>query len=344
MFPLNHQEDFMPLIKRLSLFLLPIALLPVSASTAGTLNLEPFSTTNQNPLVAIYGLPAAGSAFVLAPGRTVAELRADIASNYSDDNKASESILLDGETYRFTLAMKHGVSENLEVGLEVPYVMHRGGFLDSFIIDWHDFFHLPQGGRDDAPRDRLAYRYEKDGQTLIDLDDQSEGLGDVRLTGAWQLWQREGEEPQSLALRASLKLPTGDDDQLLGSGSTDLALWLSGAQSFRSGSLSLFGAAGTLLMSEGDVLADQQRDVVAFGTLGAGWQPLTRLALKVQMDGHTAFYKETDLTQLSGSVQLAIGGTVGLTDSLALDIAVTEDIVVDSASDVVFHLALRQAF
>lgn len=330
--------------KRLSLLFMVLVFGPVCSSFAAGLELLPFNTTNQNPLVAIYGLPAAGPATVLAPGRMSAELRADIASNYSDDVETDESILLDGESYRFTLALKYGLGERFEVGLEVPYAMHRGGSLDSFIIDWHDFFQLPQGGRDDAPRDRLSYRYDKDGRTLVDLHDQEEGFGDLRLTGAWQLLPPEGDDPRSLALRASLKLPTGDEDRLLGSGSTDFALWLSGAQSFQEGSLALFGAAGAMLMSDSDVLADQQRNAVAFGTIGGGWRPLSWLAFKAQVDGHTAFYQGSDLRQLSESLQLAIGGTLGLTETLTLDLAVTEDIVVDSASDVVFHLALRKTF
>jgi len=334
----------MPLIAPLFLLGLLFVCCPAFASPVGEVELVPFNTTNQSPLVAIHGLPPAGPAAVLAPGRSSVELRTDIASNFARDNESQEQILLDGETYRFTLALKHGVGERLEVGLEVPYVMHREGSLDSFIINWHDFFQLPQGGRDEAPKDRLAYTYEKNGRPLVDLTDETEGFGDLRLTGAWQLCRREGENPRALALRASLKFPTGDEKRLLGSGSTDFALWLSGSRSFRGGSLALFGAAGGLLMSDGDVLPDQQRNAVAFGTLGGGWRPLSRLALKLQFDGHTSFYSDSDLRELDESVQLVLGGTVGVTETLSLDLAVSEDIVVDSASDVVFHLAFLQKF
>jgi hypothetical protein len=304
----------------------------------------PFGSTNQNPLVAVFGLPHAGASTVLAPGKTALELRADIASVCSRDDRSEESILLDGESYRFTLALQQGFGERFEFGLEIPYVMHREGFLDDFIIDWHDFFHLPQGERDDMPSDRLAYRYFKDGRTEIDLDDPTEGPGDLRLTGAWQLLREGGDEPQALALRASLKLPTGDEDRLLGSGSADLALWLSGSQAFRGGSVALFGAAGALLMSDGEVLAGQQRHAAAFGTFGGGWRPLDRLALKAQVDGHTSCYSNSGLRELSDSLQFVFGGTLGMTETLTLDIAISEDIVVNTAPDIVFHLALRQAF
>ena len=334
----------MPFFAPFLLFFLLLAVGPGFGSTAWALELIPFNTTNQNPLVAVYGLPPAGPAAVLAPGRISAELRADIASNFTRARGSQEQILLDGETYRYTLALKHGIGDRLEVGLEVPYVMHRDGFLDSFVNDFHDTFGLPDGGRDDAPSNRLAYTYERDGLPLIDMTEEKEGFGELRLTGAWQLWRREGEKPRALALRASLKLPTGDEDRLLGSGSTDFALWLSGSRSFRGGSLALFGAAGGLLMTDGDVLPDQQRNAVAFGTLGGGWLPLPRLALKLQFDGHTPFYRDSGLRELGESVQLVLGGTIGVTDTLSLDIAISEDIVVDSASDAVFHFALKQTF
>jgi hypothetical protein len=239
---------------------------------------------------------------LLEQGRTSFELRADIASLSSRDERRDEEILLDGETYRFTLTLRHGIGKSFEVGLDVPYVQHREGFLDSFIIEWHDFFNLPQGERDDLPRNQLSYRYGKDGETEIDLDDETDGFGDLRLTLGWQLWKPENDTSSALALRASLKLPTGDEDRLLGSGSTDFALWLSGSRTFRNGSLALFGAAGGLLMSEGNVLPDQQRNVAAFGTIGGGWKPLARLALKAQVDGHTSFYSGSNLRELSESL------------------------------------------
>lgn len=325
------------------LVLLVCAIGLMHGSSATALDMVPFSTTNQNPLVAVYGLPSAGPATVLAPGLLLAEMRADIASNFTRSNRANESILLDGETYRFTLSLRRGIKEDFEIGLEIPFIMHRDGFLDRFIIGWHDTLQLPQGGRDRVPRNRLAYRYRNDDQTLLALEKEQEGFGDLRLTGAWQLRRPAGHEKEALALRASLKLPTGDEDRLLGSGSTDLALWLSGSESFREGSLVLFGAAGTLLMSDGEVLAKQHRNVVGFATFGGGWRPLPWLAFKTQVDGHSPFY-DSDLRELSSSMQLTIGGTLGLTDSLHLDIGVSEDIVVKSASDVVFHFALRQTY
>ena len=313
---------------------------PLAAAPLG-----PLATGNQNPLAALYGLPAAAPADVVGAGQGILELRAALASSASSSEDGDERVLLDGESTRLTLAVQYGVRKNLELGLEVPYLMHRDGFLDDLIIDWHDFFQLPQGDRQDLPRDRLAYQYRRDGQTLIDRRDSVAGFGDLRLTGGVQLWRdvRDGTT-RSLALRASLELPTGEAERLTGSGSTDLALWLSGAAGRPDRNLSLFGAAGALFMTAGDLLPEQQRRLVPFGSLGAAWQPWPVLALKLQFDGHGAFFSDSDLRELGPSVQLAMGGTLLLGAGTELDLGFSEDLLVDTAPDIVFHMALRRHF
>ncbi len=314
----------------LSLLLLTWAVpLPVTA-----FEIAPFQVRNQNPLVQIYGLPAATGTLPPA-GSSEALLTADCASHFTESSAGGEEILLDGETYRFSLLLRHGIGENLAIGLELPYVLHSDGFLDSFIIDWHDTFDLPQGGRDEAPRKRLLFTYADEKGERLRLDEPADGLGDLRLNGGWRLLQRE---ESALALHAALKLPTGDSDRLLGSGSTDLALWLAGDHATGK-TFAVYAATGALFLTDGDILPDRQRNLVGFATLGGGWRPWSGIIFKLQLDGHTAFFN-SDLPEMSESLLLTLGGTLDWGNT-SLDIGVGEDLVVDSAPDVVFHLALR---
>jgi hypothetical protein len=338
----------MSTLRLLSTFLIAAALLPLPGSAVAEL-LAPFSVSNQSPLIQIFGLPGAAESTVLAPGKTAAALVFSLASNHTSSSDGSETLLFDGETSRLTLGLRHGIGNGFEVGIGIPWVMHRKGFLDRFIIDWHDTFNLPQGGRDEGPFDRLAYRYSRDGVELINVGESTEGFGDLRLTAAWQLSRRE--EPsgarKTLALHSSLKLPTGDSDRLLGSGSTDLALWLAAENNWRAslGRCSLYAAAGMMALTDGRVLPGQQRNLVGFATLGSGWAPWESLALKVQLDGHTPFYGGSDLDELAASAaQLTLGGTLGLWPEGWLDLGVCEDLAVSTSPDVVFHLALRSVF
>ncbi len=325
-------------------WVLPVFFYPL---TLWAVEITPFSTQNQSPLVQIFGLPPLGSAAVVAPGKAEGNVILDYASNYVNDSDARENILLDGESARLTLEGRLGIARGFEAGVEIPFVVLGGGFLDSFIEGYHNAFGFPQGGRDQAPRNRLLYRYVRDGQERLLVEKSSYGLGDIRLKGAWQLYPKTASQPRSVALRASLKLPTGDNDQLHGSGSTDLALWItaSDVHSLARGHLTLFGGAGILAMTAGRILQDQQRHWVGFGGLGVGWSPLRWLALKVQTNAHTPFYNESDLKELNAvAAQLTIGGTLAFSERMTLDLGVTEDIIVGTAPDVVFHFDLRIKF
>ncbi|MFA5514665.1 MAG: DUF3187 family protein [Desulfuromonadales bacterium] len=313
--------------------------------TAAAIELTPFATRNQNPLVQIYGLPPAEPATLLDRGRLSTHLTLDIANNFASSATDDEAVALDGETYRSNIALRYGVNERFEIGLDIPFVSHAGGFLDGFIEGWHDTFGLPEGGRKQSSRDQLAYRYARDGQPLVELSDSSAGFGDLRLSAAWQMVRTAGEDPSAAALRLSLKLPTGDSDKLLGSGSTDLALSLAGQRALPTEErLAVFASLGALLTTDGEVLEEQRRNLAGFGSLGFGWAACDWLSLKIQLDGHTALYKDSSLTEINAhSLQLVLGGALQLAEGITLDLAVGEDIVVDSAPDVVFHLGLRIA-
>jgi len=316
----------------------------LSSSTIHALDIIPFNTKNQSPIVQVYGLPAPGNAILLSPGQKEFRVMLDYASNYVEDTNAGEHIVLDGESARITLNGRYGLAEGVECGLEIPYVIHGGGFLDGFIINYHDFFGFPQGGRDQAPRNRLRYLYSRDGQEKMRIDSSSNGLGDISLFAGFQMYHDGKEFPNAVALRTSLKLPTGDSGQLHGSGSADLAIWLTASSDHKlaAGHWTIFGDAGIMGMTDGKVIEEQQRNLVGFGSLGAGWSPLSWIAFKVQLDAHTPLYKDSQLRELNAeAVQLLIGGTLSLSKQTTLDIGVSEDLIVNTSPDVSFHFDLR---
>ncbi|HEX9079378.1 MAG TPA: DUF3187 family protein [Desulfuromonadaceae bacterium] len=325
--------------------LLALFLLPPAAHSAP---ITPFYTQNQSPVALIFGLPAPDNAALLPAGKLGAILALDIANNFAQDTNGNESILLDGESYRVNLALRYGIAKGVEGGIDIPYVGIGGGIFDRFIEGWHSFFGLPQEGRPSAPRNRLLYVYTKDGQTRLLLDDSASGLGDIRLSGGVQLYNDGSPNPRQVALRASVKLPTGSSSGLRGSGSTDFALWLTAADDYRLpalGHMTLFGAAGGMAMTDGDVLRDQQRNLAAFGTLGLGWGPAEVIDFKAQLSGHTAFFQGSELRELARpALHLIVGGTLNFSPTTSLDIGVSEDVAVNTSPDVALHLALRQRF
>lgn len=324
--------------------------LVLTAVAGGAAEIAAFPTANQSPLVQIFGLPRAGTAAVLPAGRYAFTVVEDVASNFAHDETSQEKILLDGESYRTVLSLSRGIGSDLELGLELPFVGHSSGVFDDFIEGWHDTFSLPQGGRQSSAGNRLLYRYEKDGTVRLLLDESGYGLGDIRLTGGWQLYRGTGGTARhALALRGSLKLPTGSSAWLRGSGSTDIALWLSGSSSFTLpgpwGELGFYGAGGGMVMTRGDVLPDQQRHAAGFGAAGFGYAPADWITLKLQLDGHTPMYGDSGLRELSNpALEIRMGGDINFSASTALSIAVSEDLAVFTAPDVTLHLSLSHRF
>jgi len=321
-------------------------LLLVLAFPAFAVTVSPFATANQSPLVAVYGLPSIGDARSPGDKEKSIRLMADLASNYVTNDRGRESIVLDGESLRLALSARYGLGRDLELGIDIPFWMTGGGFLDGFIESYHSTFGFPNGGRELAPKNRLLYRYQKNGVTLLNMDRSGQGIGDLSFTGGWRFYS-SADQNRNITLRTSLKLPSGDTDALRGSGSVDLALWLTGASDsyFSIGQLTIYGAAGALAMTRGKILPDQQRPLVGFGALGLAFLPVQWLELKVQANGHTSFYSDSDLKQVdSPSVQLTVGGALHFSSRTSLHLGVTEDVMVGVSPDVVFHLSIEHRF
>ncbi len=333
-------------MKKYTRYIFCLALFLGGVYPAAAADISSFYTSNQSPLIAIYGLPSIGEARVAAKSDGSLRLTLDLANNYVSDSNAKESIVLDGESCRLTFSGRYGIGRKTDVGFDIPILISGGGFLDSAIESYHSTFGFPNGGRELAPRNRLLYRYQKNGITVLNMEQSGQGIGDVSMNGGWQIYQ-DADGQRNLALRANVKLPTGATDTLHGSGSADLALWIVGnlGHQFSLGQLTLFGGAGAMGMTKGKLLQDQQQPLVGFGSLGLGFSPAHWIELKIQTNAHTAFYSNSDLKEISGaSAQLTVGGALHFTPKTSLDIGVTEDIIVGASPDVVLHLSLHRSF
>lgn len=324
--------------------LLVFSLLIPKTLLAVDMEITPFSTSNQQPTLKLYGFPLNSSATITPAGKLNIALLQEIANDYSTAANSRERLIFDGEAYRTTLAVTYGINEKLDAGINIPYLLYGGGFLDHFIIDWHDTFGMKQGGRNRAPKGAVNYSYRKNGLEKLKMAGSGSGLGDISLTAGRKFYENSDS---NFSLRGALKLPTGDSSALRGSGSTDLALSLCGSTRGTTGwgRLGLFGSAGLLAMTDSSIIADQQENFALFGTLGAGWTPASWLSFKLQLNTNSPLYRQSSLKQLASSaVMLTTGGTLLLPDNYRLDLGVAEDIFVGTAPDVTFHFGLSRLF
>ncbi|MGK0441617.1 MAG: hypothetical protein ACJA0N_001418 [Pseudohongiellaceae bacterium] len=301
---------------------------------------EPFRSANRNPLVQIYGLPAAQSAYVTGAGNFNAALNLEASNNFAIENRGNEAIFMDGETYRAELNWRYGLSDRIELGLTVPFISHQNGGMDGFIEDWHDTFGLPDGDRIDYPKGQLRYQYQQGDEILLDMQQNGEGIGDVTLAAAIQLAESDSRR---WALRVGVKFATGDEQRLRGSDANDqfVSLHLSDNSLAADYGVNFHLSAGSLWLGDGEILSELQEEQVWFGSSTLSWAYSDTVTLKTQIDMHSAFY-DSQLKQIGdNSTQLMLGASIKVTPKLIVDLSVSEDIAVETAPDVVFQVGLR---
>ena len=255
-------------------------------------------------------------------------------------------MLIDGETYRQALALRYGFQPGWEFLIEIPAVSHSRGEFDAFIENWHDFFGLPQSGRDTEPRNRLDIGYTRGGETLVDIDSGVSSLGDLTVGVGYALPSTILAN-DGLVLRGAVKLPTGDEGALAGSGRVSASVWaetsglLFGSAESRDW---LYTAALGFLVGEApSALSAVGGQAIVFGQFGVTWRPLTDFSLTVQVDVHSSPYGDSGLAPLADPVvMLGLGGSLALSERTTLEVAVTEDDGSQhSAPDTGLHVALR---
>jgi len=331
--------------KRTGQLLLVIAGLIVLPSPADSSEHDTqwFPLRNHNPFLQVYGLPIFQDGVLAADGELRYSISLDMANHSDEGQTANESIIIDGETYSFALSLRYGTSRGLELGVDLPLIMHTGGIFDNAIEGWHDFLGLSNSKRS-GPANRLNFNYENQALRSYELTSQSFGIGDVQLTAAVPLMKSNAQSDSAFTLRSSLKLPTGDEDTLRGSGAIDfsLGLYASEATTLANRDLRFSGFAGVLLPGKGDIFPALQRSVVAFGGLGAKWQLTDKFGIAAQtyIQGP---YLDSALDEMGGaSVQLAFGGIYRIPQQrLSLAFALVENMFADAAPDVGLHVSVR---
>lgn len=293
---------------------------------------------NNNPFFAIYGLPRIGDAQLLRRDEQAYRLTQEVSSYYAIEKTLNEKIELDGETYTSVFNWKYGLTDKLQLGIEIPYIRHTGGTLDGFINEWHELFDLPEGGRNFVANDRFLFRYERDGEVLIDYDQAERGIGDVSLTATW-LGNDNPKAPWALSF--SLNLPTGKAQYYHGNNHTDAALWYKAQTEsvfleMRSG---YFYSLGLVYIGGTEILPQFVNQVAVFGGIGGGVFVTPDVVLMTQFDLHSPVYKGPEVNDLSGySMQISVGGYIFIDAGNKIHISVGEDLALDVSPDITFHL------
>ena len=185
----------------------------------------PFPVRNFQPLhQLVLGMPG-DRASVLKPGAL--DLRVELANtaNIYSDSTPQASVAMKFESIRSGFFLRYGVTERLEMAVEVPVLNRYRGIMEGMITA------VERATTGLAPDRRAlqgtgyAYQVTSGGRTVINAREGIVGLGDASVMGKYQVLAEADWLPM-VSVRAALKLPTGDEPHLLGSGSPDYGFGL----------------------------------------------------------------------------------------------------------------------
>ena len=305
--------------------------------TAGA---EPFLTRNQNPLLALYGLPSP------LPARLPAQGGGRMAgvvswSNAAKIDAAGDSVFtLDAETVEVRFHLEYALHPNWAVRAEIPWRHLDGGTLDGFIEDWHSVLGTPRGSRRRLPRDQFLIEFRSEGSPLLLFEEDTSGLGDIPVALGYQV---VASDTHAVATWLTVKTPVGDASDLTGSGALDVALSFA-LQSQIHEDWRLFGQANAVWLGEGDLLPGRQEDGAWSVLAGLSWNAWRSLDLTAQLEANSSVF-DGDGTEFGGdAVVLTLGGSYRTQRSWIFDLAISEDVQGGASPDIVFIFGARRGF
>ena len=298
---------------------------------------HPFETRDQNLFNLIHGQALPTNARLHEKSQYSWSSSLAITNTVNIQNNSNENIYIDYESYRFNLSYQYGLDKNWNLKLDIPLIHQSGGIFDSSIDKWHDFFGLPEGQRPGVTHDQYEIQYGYQSQSLLNLNESSTTLGDIQIAIARSMIENK---TTTMSLWASIKLPTGDEDKLSGNGATDLSTWLALNQRLSDNWLVNLNA-GVVVLGDDTYQDIPLSDYALYGHLMLGWLFTDNVNLKIQLQGHSSYYDNSQLDILADTYFLTFGTTIKINNCQQLDFAVSEDIKVGSSPDISLLISWR---
>lgn len=185
----------------------------------------PFPVRNFQPIQLLFlGMPGDRAAVIK---KGALDLRIELADTATvfDDRTSRTNVQMKLETVRSGLFFRYGLTDRLEVSVEVPSYYRYRGILEGAITAVERMTSGLSPARKSLQAASFAFNIRRDGRTLFNSGDGDLGFGDTTVFGKYQFLQ-ESEDKPAVSLRVALKVPTGDASRVFGSGHPDVGVGL----------------------------------------------------------------------------------------------------------------------
>lgn len=203
-----------------------LAVLAVAGrATAEVDGYGPFPVRNFQPIQLLFlGMQGERAAVIK---RGALDIRVELAETNTifNENLPNVTTTIKMEQLRSGLFLRYGLLDRLEVALEVPLLYRYEGFLNGVIGQVERLTSGLAPARAQLSNVGFAYNLSRNGQALFYGSDGQLGLGDITLSGKYQLVTEQAVIP-AVSLRMAVKLPSGDSARFFGSGHADVGAGL----------------------------------------------------------------------------------------------------------------------
>lgn len=153
------------------------------------------------------------------------DIRVELAetSNIFNQTLPNVSAQIKLEQLRSGLFLRYGLTDRLEVAMEIPAYYRYEGFMNGMISQVERLTSGLSPARAAFKNTPFAYNLSLNGRTAFSGSDGQTALGDITLYGKYQLLKDQGWIP-AFSLRTAVKVPSGDSGRFFGSGHTDLGV------------------------------------------------------------------------------------------------------------------------
>jgi hypothetical protein len=185
----------------------------------------PFPVRNFQPIQLLFlGMPGDRAAVIK---KGALDLRIELADTATvfDDRTPRTNVQMKLETVRSGLFFRYGLTDRLEVAVEVPSYYRYRGILEGAITSVERMTTGLAPARKSLQATGFAFNVGRDGRTLFNSGDGEMGFGDTTFFGKYQFLQ-ESEGKPAASVRVALKVPTGDASRVFGSGHPDVGVGL----------------------------------------------------------------------------------------------------------------------
>lgn len=302
----------------------------------------PLSWEEGAPLQRLAFTPVMEGAELVGHGRWSVDLYNGYSNIFEQDSTGTHLLFIDMERLTTAVTVRWGAAHGWEVGGRVSLETTGPGFLDGFVLDWHDWWGFGNANRDRFPLDEYDERLTDGGDgVFLDKSSRTFGLRDVRAFAKWRAWI-SGDRRSLLSVRTVLRLPA--HGRLEGNRRPDgslAAIWRLGM-----GSWYTHGLAGVSVSPASESLDPVLVGHSTFLTLALERSLGASVAALAQIHVQSAALRTFDHRELDRaptSLLLGLAGRIGT--SWSWDASFQEDVPADTpAVDFTVALSVSRSF